>query len=38
MVLGANSVVALVMFVATVGLVTLIVNIDGRQTAPQPAE
>ena len=38
LVLGANSAVALLMFLATVGLVTLIVNIDSRQTAAQPAE
>jgi MFS family permease len=38
LVLGANSAVALLMFLATLGLVTLIVNIDGRQPAAQPAE
>ncbi len=34
--LGANTVVALVMFLATAGLLALIVSIDSRQPAPQP--
>jgi len=38
LVLGANSLVALVMFLATIGLVMLIANIDARRAAPQPAE
>jgi len=38
LVLGANSLVALLMCVATLGLVLLITNIDARRTVPQPAE
>ena len=38
MVLGANSVVALAMFLATLGLVTLIYGIEARHAAAQPAE
>jgi hypothetical protein len=38
LVLGANAVVALVLFAMTLGLVAMIVSIEGKQTAPQPAE
>jgi MFS family permease len=39
LVLGANSAVALLMFLATLGLMTLIANIETRHAAaPQPAE
>jgi MFS family permease len=38
LVLGANAVVALVLFAMTLGLVAMIVSIEARQTAPQPAE
>ena len=38
LVLGANSVVAFLMFVATAGLVMLITSIEARHAAPQPAE
>ena len=38
MVLGANSVVALAMFLAALGLVTLIYGIEARHAAAQPAE
>jgi MFS family permease len=37
-VLGANAAVALLMFLSTALLVLLIVNIETRQSAPQPAE
>ena len=38
LVLGVNSIIALVMFLATLGLVALIVNIETRHAAVQPAE
>ena len=38
LVLGANAAVAFLMFLATVALVVMIVNIEGRQTVMQPAE
>lgn len=38
MVLGANTAVALLMFVATAALVMLINSIDARRVSPQPAE
>jgi len=38
LVLGVNSIIALVMFLATLGLVALIVTIDARNAAAQPAE
>ena len=38
LVLGANSVVALTMFLATLGLVSLIFSIESRHAASQPAE
>jgi MFS family permease len=38
LVLGVNSIIALAMFLATLGLVALIVNIEARHAAVQPAE
>ncbi len=38
LVLGANAAVALVMFLATLALTAMIINIENRQTALQPAE
>jgi MFS family permease len=38
LVLGANAVIALVLFAMTLALVAMIVSIEGKQTAPQPAE
>jgi MFS family permease len=38
LVLGVNSIVALAMFLATLGLVTLIYGIETRHAAAQPAE
>jgi MFS family permease len=38
LVLGVNSIIALVMFLATLGLVALIVSIETRRAAVQPAE
>jgi MFS family permease len=38
LVLGVNSIIALVMFLATLVLVSLIVSIEGRNAAAQPAE
>jgi MFS family permease len=38
LVLGANSIVALLMFLATLALVSMIVNIEARHAAAQPAE
>ena len=38
LVLGANSIVALTMFLATLGLVSLIFSIESRHAAAQPAE
>jgi len=38
LVLGANAIVALAMFLATLGLVTLIYGIEARHAATQPAE
>ncbi|MFA6264684.1 MAG: MFS transporter [Pseudolabrys sp.] len=38
LVLGANAAVALIMFLTTLALVLLIVNIESRQAALQPAE
>ena len=38
LVLGVNAVIALVMFLATLGLVATIGNVEGRNAAPQPAE
>jgi MFS family permease len=38
LVLGANSIIALAMFLSTLGLVSLIMNIEARHAATQPAE
>jgi MFS family permease len=38
LVLGVNAIIALVMFLATLALVSLIINIEARHTAAQPAE
>jgi hypothetical protein len=38
MVLGVNTVIALIMFLSTLGLAALIMNIDARRGATQPAE
>ena len=38
LVLGVNAVVALLLFATTLGLVALIINVEGRQRVPQPAE
>jgi MFS family permease len=38
LVLGVNAVIALLLFVTTVGLVSLIVSVESKQRAPQPAE
>jgi hypothetical protein len=38
LVLGVNSIIALFMFLSTLVLVTLIVNIESRHAAAQPAE
>ena len=38
LVLGVNSIIALVMFLSTLGLVSLIVNIEARHAQVQPAK
>jgi len=38
MVLGVNAAIALLLFIATIGLVAMIVNVEGKQAAAQPAE
>jgi MFS family permease len=38
LVLGVNAIIALVMFLSTLGLVALIINIEARHIAAQPAE
>jgi hypothetical protein len=38
LVLGVNAVIALLLFVTTVALVSLIVSVEGKLRAPQPAE
>ena len=38
LVLGVNAMIALLLFVTTVGLVSLIVSVENKQRAPQPAE
>jgi len=38
LVLGVNAIVTLLLFGTTLGLVALIINVEGRQRAPQPAE
>jgi hypothetical protein len=37
-VLGVNAIIALIMFLSTLGLVLLIVDIEGKHAAAQPAE
>ncbi|HEY1475920.1 MAG TPA: MFS transporter [Pseudolabrys sp.] len=37
-VLSANAMIALLLFVTTLALVAMIVNVEGKQSAPQPAE
>ncbi len=38
LVLGVNAIIALVMFITTLGLVSLIMSIEAKHTAAQPAE
>ena len=38
LVLSVNAVIALLLFVTTVALVALIVNVEGKHAAAQPAE
>jgi hypothetical protein len=38
LVLSVNAVIALLLFVTTVALVAMIVNVEGKQSAAQPAE
>jgi MFS family permease len=38
MVLGVNAIIALIMFLSTLGLVSLIISIEARHAAAQPAE
>jgi MFS family permease len=38
LVLGVNAVIALLLFVTTLALVAMIINVEGKQRAPQPAE
>ncbi|HEX5509201.1 MAG TPA: MFS transporter [Pseudolabrys sp.] len=38
LVLGANAAIALLLFVATLGLVAMIVSVEGKQRTVQPAE
>jgi MFS family permease len=38
MVLGVNALIALLMFVTTLALVAMIISIEGKQSAAQPAE
>jgi MFS family permease len=38
LVLGVNAVIALLLFIATLALVAMIINVEGKQSAPQPAE
>jgi MFS family permease len=38
LVLGVNAIIALIMFLSTLGLVLLIVDIEGKHAAAQPAE
>jgi hypothetical protein len=38
LVLGVNAVIALLLFIATLALVATIINIEDKQSAPQPAE
>jgi len=38
LVLGVNAAIALLLFVTTLALVAMIINVEGKQRAPQPAE
>jgi hypothetical protein len=38
LVLGVNAIIALLMFLSTLGLVSLIISIETRHAAAQPAE
>jgi MFS family permease len=38
LVLGVNAVIALLLFVTTLALVALIISVEGKHSAPQPAE
>ena len=38
LVLGVNAVIALLLFIATLALVAMIINVEDKQSAPQPAE
>jgi MFS family permease len=38
LVLGVNAVIALLLFLATLALVAMIINVEGKQRSPQPAE
>ncbi len=38
LVLSVNAVIALLLFVTTIALVAMIVSVEGKQNAPQPAE
>ncbi|MGC1669712.1 MAG: MFS transporter, partial [Pseudolabrys sp.] len=38
LVLGVNAVIALLLFVTTLALVAMIISVEGKQRAPQPAE
>jgi hypothetical protein len=38
LVLGVNAVIALLLFITTLALVAMIVSVEGKQSAPQPAE
>jgi MFS family permease len=38
LVLGVNALIALLLFIATVALVAMIINVEGKLSAPQPAE
>ncbi len=38
LVLGVNAIIALIMFLSTLGLVSLIISIEARHSAAQPAE
>jgi hypothetical protein len=38
LVLGVNAIIALLMFLSTLGLVSLIISIEARHAAAQPAE
>ena len=38
LVLGVNAVIALLLFLTTLALVAMIINVEGKQRSPQPAE